>query len=39
MSFEDYIRYIRNITLEQFYNLSWEEKYRIEIEYEIAYGF
>ena len=39
MSFDDYIRYIKNISIEKYNEMSLEEKMYIEIEYDIAYGF
>ena len=39
MSFEDYIRYIKHISMEQFNQMSLEAKLQIETEYNIAYGF
>ena len=38
MSFENYIRYIKHINMEQFYNLTFNEKMQIEMEYDFAYG-
>ena len=39
MSFEDYIRYIKHISMEQFNQMSLEAKIQIEYEYNTAYGF
>ena len=39
MSFEDYIRYIKNINIEEFNKLSWQEKMLIETEYDMEYGY
>lgn len=38
MSFEDYIRYIKHMSMEQFNKMSLEGKLQIETEYDLAYG-
>lgn len=38
MSFEDYIRYIKRMSIEEFNNMSLEAKMQVEIEYDVSYG-
>lgn len=39
MNFEDYIRYIKHISIYEFNQMSLEAKLQIETEYNAAYGF
>ena len=39
MNFEDYIRFIKHMNMEQFNRMSLEAKLQIEYEYNIEYGF
>lgn len=38
MSFEDYIRFIHHISIDEFNQMSLDAKIQIEYEYNMAYG-
>lgn len=39
MSFEDFIRYIKHMSVEEYNQITWESKLQIECEYDMTYGF
>lgn len=39
MSFEDYIRFIKHMNMDEYNQLPLESKMHIETEYDIAYGY
>ena len=38
MSFEDYIRFIKHMSIEEYNQIPWESKLQIEQEYDMTYG-